>query len=140
MIGSELAMLLLHYPDCEIIAPNLEHLDLEPVTAIAFDAASHAIELRTSRKLPVIREKKAEENRWVEKFKFPVKTKESWWVETHRFSCAPWGYTVDVVKVGENDTMVSYECEKCRFINGFLKNAGEGEFIKVFGEHMKEYH
>ena len=99
------------YEQIEIELPceyNRNAVSFRDVSRPIFILAPHAIELRTSRKLPVIREKKAEENRWVEKFKFPVKTKESWWVETHRFSCAPWGYTVDVVKVGENDTMVDW--------------------------------
>ncbi len=52
MTGSELTMLLSHYPGCEVCAYDKESGNLEPVAAIAFDAASHAVELRTFRKKP----------------------------------------------------------------------------------------
>ena len=44
--------LLSHYPGCEVCAYDKESGNLEPVAAIVFDAASHAVESRTFRKKP----------------------------------------------------------------------------------------
>ena len=46
----DLIMLLSYYPDCDITAPNLEHMSQQPVSAIEYDAASETVELQTFKK------------------------------------------------------------------------------------------
>ena len=52
MIGSELIMLLSHYPENEVLAFNAKSKEPEPVSAIVFNAASESVELQTFRKRP----------------------------------------------------------------------------------------
>lgn len=53
MKGKELIMLLGYYPDCDITAPNLEHMDQEPVSAIEYNAATDTVELQTFKRRKV---------------------------------------------------------------------------------------
>jgi hypothetical protein len=52
MKGKELIMLLSCYPDYDITAPNLEHMDQQSVSTIEFNAATETVELQTFKKHP----------------------------------------------------------------------------------------
>ena len=47
MRGKDLILLLSYYSECEIKAPNLQHGDFQPVSAIEFNPANETVELQT---------------------------------------------------------------------------------------------